>query len=75
MEYVLKNKKEDDTTCQLADGFTLYVVRMYTLHLTSYSALCRQLKLDFFTQYIISQLTLTWNTILHKSTYSTRSNL
>ena len=59
MEYILKNKKEDDITCQLADGFTLYFVRMYTLHLTPSSALCRQLKQDFFTQYIIFQLTLT----------------
>ena len=37
MEYILKNKKEDDTTCQLADGHALFNMRMYTLRYTKYS--------------------------------------
>ena len=37
MEYILKNKKEDDTTCQLADGHALYNMHMYTLRHTQYT--------------------------------------
>ena len=48
MEYILKKKKEDDTTCQLADGNALYYMHMYTLHYTRYSVKVQIISVLFY---------------------------
>ncbi len=67
MEYILKNKKEDDITCQLADGHALYNMHMYTLRHTQYTVQLELQSSGFW------QLTPTRHTILQILLYSTKS--